>query len=233
MLYHGEIIPFPYEYERKEAKNAYLGYSRTKSNGREADKTLCVALLTVNRMIHQEAAAMLCGRNIWRLSKVPGSYLTASDAFWNRYRPLFRHAVLNLDVRDADQTDVLKSTREAMREIQDRSVHVLDSTGEVNQSAKTLIHEKRMSALATAFFYKVSNVRQMELHTLTVNFENLMCPGGCCRRYAFDRVCSMLGTYGPWCEREGYDDGAMVKVLGLWDEMERDSIRERWDLEVV
>lgn len=114
LLHDGEIIPYP-NYDEKEQiiesgkKPAKTCFGRI---GTEKDLQSCagivyaadwpsVALLAVNKVIQEEAAVILFGQNVWRLSFVEFLGMGDEEVLWDKHQSHFRHITTHISETDA------------------------------------------------------------------------------------------------------------------------------------
>ncbi|KAF6219643.1 hypothetical protein HO133_004112 [Letharia lupina] len=258
LLYHGEIIPFPtsHDYEkeeikggskvsdctasssqqppvRKDGRDAFLGYPHVKREAFQTEDKPCVALLGVNSAIRDEAACILFGENVWRLSPRP---YAQDDKYrlWETYARYFRQVVTSFDARDIDETQLLDISMQSMERVdEDEDLDHFDQAGTAN------IHQEQLSLMKDPFIAKRNILRQMDLKSLSFDFANLFCPSWCCRREALQICVESLGPSGPWyrSEREQGRDletklRTDVKVLGLKNDKEKKLFWKTWGLKV-
>ena len=226
LLFEGEIVPFPTDYEFVEiekrprvtlskssssqqiitpagGQNALLGYSYVKRELFQTEDKLCVALLGVNSTIHDEAASVLFGKNTWRLS--PGYHEVADDKsrLWETYAKYFRHVVTKFDARDVDLVRLLDISMAHMCHICyaepdwiEEDIDHFDQTGTPN------VHEEELSLLMDGFVWKRSILLRMNLKSLSFDFSTLFCTNWCCRREALQSCLVFMGPNGPWSRSE-------------------------------
>lgn len=256
LLYDGEIVPLPRDYEREEierpsqvsnptssssqrkpkqtsGQNALLGYSYVRREAFQTKEKPCVALLGVNATIRDEAASILFGKDVWRLSS--RSYAQDADEkyrLWETYAKYFRYVVTRFDARDIDEAHLLDISIGEMDRVEEDLDH-FDQTGTPN------VHEEQLGLLRDGFIWKRSILLRMNLKSLSLDFFNLLCPSWCCRREALQSCLVFLGPIGPWyrSERERDRDSETelrtdVKVFGLKNVEEVGLLRETWGFEV-
>ena len=237
LLYDGEIIPFPREYERqvypngfgieplgpkmrreKNASNAFFGYPIVKREARQTENKPCVALLGVNSTIRDEAATILFGMNTWRVSAK--SYVQ-DDRYrlWKTYARYFRHVITSFYALDVYETAQLNFSEEF-----DDHVNAMDYANH---------HEKRLRSLTDGFTARRDILHQMNLKSLAIDFFRLSCPMRCCRQEAIHSCLVCLGLNGPWFKLKDEQGREMksglktdVKVLGLMDEKDKDLLHK-------
>ena len=204
-MVEGILDPCPPYYEEKNPKNA-----------KEKPHT---AMLRVNRQIGDEAAQVLYGKNIWRVS------CKKNNPFWpdtdTNTRPFgkneekekiikyMRHIVVSFDARDVDHETLAALSRERFSERFDPE---LSPHGPKDRAG--WIHEHREGELYSPWLWKRETLDSLTLKSAVLDFSNCFCPSGCCRlfdflwhRYAFLECCD---RYSP-DQREVED----IVVYGL------------------
>ena len=240
LLYEGEIIPFPRNYERVgsdrlpvltdgyifsarlgrnlrrvDRREPFVGYPRIERDPWQTEQKPCVALLGVNSTVREEAATVLFGKNVWRLSSM--SYVQ-DDRYllWKTYASYFRHIVARFDGRDIDETKLLDiRMRVIAREVEafengDYSDH-FDLTGSVE------IHQEEVNLLKDDFMSRWDILQQMRLKSLSLDFSLMYCSHECCGHEALQSCLAWLASFGPRYRLEQVDE---IKVVGLKDEKE-------------
>ena len=235
LLYEGEIIPFPRDFERigsdrhpvltdaikfresrgrdsgrVDRQEPFIGYPRVKRDCWQTELKPCVALLGVNSKVREEAATVLFGKNVWRLSSM--SYVQ-DDRYllWKTFASYFQHIAVRFDSRDMDDTKLLdirmrKTARdEEVSEDAEDSDH-FDLTGSVE------IHQEEINLLKDDFMARWIILRQMKLKTLSLDFSRLFCSHGCCGHEALQSCFAWLASFGPRYRLEQVDE---IKVVGL------------------
>ena len=254
LLYDGEIIPFPTNYERYEIKgwlqfskdaifsplrgpmktggqDAFLGYPYVKREASQTANRPCVTLLGVNSTIRDEAASILFGKNVWRLSS--RSHMQEDKAgLWETYAKYFRYVVTRFDVSDVDETKLLNLSMKEMDSLE-------EDFRQCDQTGTAIVHHKELSLLKDGFIAKRNILHQMNLKSLSFDFLNTFYPVGCCRREALQSCLVFLGSKGPWyrLDRERDDDLEInqktdVNVFGLKNDEEKKLFWETWGLKV-
>ena len=261
LCYDGEIIPFPREHEKRFvdeppragmrsepdplprrkngrdaflSRNAFLGYPCVKRKASQTERAPCVALLGVNSTIRDEAASVLFGKNVWRLSST--SYVQ-DDRYrlWETYAKYFRHVVTRFDAQDIDEIWRLYISISEMDRVEEdpQDSDHFDQTGTAN------LHPERLDLLKDSFIAKRDILRQMNLRSLSFDFSNLYCLQGCCRQETLQSCLECLGSIGPWCRFEQEQSNHLkstrdtnVKVLGLKNEKEKSLFWDTWGLKV-
>ena len=245
LVHEGEIIPFPRDYERgamerllkmpgrEDGQDPFMGYPNGKRDSRQTKKGPCVALLGVNSTIREEAAIILFGKNVWRLSSMP---YVQDDRYrlWMTHAKYFRHVVTSFHARNLDRMALLDiEMMESYRSDEVFEIEFFDQTGSLNQ------HHHEVSLLRDDFIAKRDILQQMKLKSLSLDFSCLNCYHSCCRYQALLNCLVYMGSIGPWyrlereqsrgLETEGETD---IKVHGLNDLTEKQAIWEIWGLKV-
>ncbi len=192
LLVQGEIIPYPTYYEKEEI-------------GRPLPQKPDIALLQVNKQIRAEAADMLYGQHVWRLS-----YNSTEDSMWNSSTEFIRKVVVNFDAQDLVSSALITMTR--LENGQEGAP--LTKFGDVCHNAGCVeLVEKIWS-------WKIGMIAKMtKLTDLTLDFTNCSCPHGCCR---LEKALGW-GLTRPWRnpsfkpavkiigERRGAEGGAIIE----------------------
>lgn len=259
LIHDGEIIPYPNIVERGQIED-HGGTPARRCFGRQgiecnvkmdirscagiryAEDWPSVALLGVSKGIQEEAANVLFGKNVWRLSFVEHWEMGEEKDLWYSYIGHFRHISTHMSLTDA--ADLPWSI--------DRTRADGKSKGWNRTQMTNAIHEANLRCLANAFEWKQELLDQMPLKSLIFNVENLLCPHGCCRKRVLRSLCRKMGQDGPWYRlavdgKEGRSCDATtyfvhldieakrkvnVKVVGLEDDLEKEIFMEHWGLEV-
>ena len=234
LLHKGEIVPFPCNYDKKDAKRRQgsVNYIPRQTNGQHPLLGFPnSALLGVNSTIRDEAASILFGKNVWRLCHTENNKHT----LWETFAKYFRHVVTRFDCRDFDEAlllDISIGEMNRPEEDSEDSDH-FDPMGSTNE------HAERLEYLRDGFIAKKSILGQMDLKSLSFDFSNLYCPTRCCRYEALQSCLTCLGSSGPWYKLEQERGGdsrtkldTKVEILGLKDQTEKELFRETWGLEV-
>ena len=256
LLYDGEIIPFPRAHERefskrrlqleedtklrtkhirrqKVVRNAFLGYPNVKREALQTENKPCVALLGVNSMIREEAARILFGQNVWRLSS---RTYTKDDRYrlWETFATYFRHIVTTFDTRDTDETRVLDLLMEGW----DRDEEGSGDSDHFDQAGSAAFRANQLSCLRDGFVTKRKVLQHMNLKTLSFDFSQLF--NGCSFRHEALECClECLESISPWNKLDHGPEGDSkneletdIKVLGLKNEKEKELFWETWGLKV-
>ncbi len=165
-----ELNPHPTDYEQ---------YEMQRPLPRKPD----VALLKTNKQIHDEAAIVLYGKNIWRVSHQ--SNIAVKHQIW-RNVSLFRHVVVSFDFRDLHSSQLLEISR---------AVHKSGRTIETEAEeafVSAMIHADRRYDLESPWMAKARWVGEMHLKTIVLDFSNAYCPSGCCRAHMTNDTVRLL-----------------------------------------
>ncbi|KAL8846625.1 MAG: hypothetical protein Q9221_008298 [Calogaya cf. arnoldii] len=98
LVVHGEIVPYPteYEYPRYKMPDGHMTEQQRNYMHRKPD----VALLQVSKQIREETCPILYGCNLWRKS---GTYSQlCTFAKFRQVNRHFKHIITSLDSRDLD-----------------------------------------------------------------------------------------------------------------------------------
>ena len=259
LIYDGDIIPYPNIDEREQIQESWrkpakpcigrLGVEcnlkqdlRSCAGIRYATDWPSVALLGVSKGIQEEAASVLFGKNVWRLSYVEHWKMGEEKDFWFSYARHFRRISSHMTLNDAgNMLHYIKVSRAAGKSMQ--WSHTL---------MKEEVHDSSLFCLSNSFKWKYQLLSQMKnLKSLVFNVENLFCPHGCCRKEALRSFCDEMAEYGPRY-RPGVDENVgssgeattenvldvetgrkvVVKVVGLEDDSEKELFTKYLGLEV-
>lgn len=193
-----------------------------EKNPENAKRKPETALLRVNRSIGDEAAQMLYGKNVWRIS------YKEDDPSWpdltgTRRKNIFRYmrnAVLSFDSRDVDHESIIAISRARFTgQLDPDHAHI------AGESDAEYIHIVREVKQLGAWTWKRQVVDRMELKSIVLDFSNCFCPSGCCRlfsllfdKYAFED-CHSYWPDGP-CDKL-----IKIEISGLIDDEERELAR--------
>ena len=241
LCYDGEIIPFPCSYEKEDAEKQELSQELPFGQPNDQGPFLGVpysGLLGVNSTIRDEAATILFGKNIWRLSYAQND----KYPLWETYAKYFRHVVTWFHYRDFDPALLLDLTMGEMHVLDAEDSDHFDQTGTDNE------HGEQLTFLIDGFISKKNILRQMNLRFLSFDFSNLYCSARCCRYKALQRCLECLGKGGPWYKvkpKRGGDSSTgpeidkgqkegetIVEILGLKDKTEKELVWKKWGLRV-
>ena len=253
LIHDGDIIPYPSIDEREAieasgGKPAKRCFERKGSDhGEEQMIRSCggityaldwpsVALLGVSKRIQEEAAVVLFGMNVWRLSIVEHRGMWEEKYLWYHYAQHFRHITTHMSMNNAgNRLQITKDTR---------------ATGKKENwsfdKMQRSIHETGCQYMYDTFEWRREILIEMRLKSLVFSVENLFCPSGCCRGDMIYSFCEGMGDEGPWhrleidkrvaelfklvsVEEKRKTD---IKVLGLEDHLEKMIFMQRWGLEV-
>jgi len=156
LIFDGEIIPYPTRYEITDG---------------EIDKNQplpCTALLAVNKVVRDEAAAVLFPKNTWRISNGRRSFPAVSKL----HRLFLYHATITVDCRASDSTSQLEMTKEWFGD---------DYKALTSARRRELIHEERNYDFIEWWVENMKLAERFSLKTLRIDFTNCYCPSGCCR----------------------------------------------------
>lgn len=249
LLYEGEIIPFPRDYERAaieervgidrhlelfilygstpsdsdgldlrrvDRRRPFVGYPRVKRDCWQTKLKPCVALLGVSSTVREEAANILFGKNVWRLSSMS---CVQDDRYllWKTFASYFQHIVVKFDFQDMDETKLLDINKRKTARNQEDSGDAEESDHFV--LAKFLkTHQEEANLLKDAFIARWQILRQMKLKSLSLDFSRLHCSHGCCHYVTLQSCFGWLASFGPRYRLEQVEE---IKVLGLKDEKEK------------
>ena len=241
LLYEGEIIPFPRDYERvgsdrypglthaikfRESHGRswrrldpwepFVGYPRVRRDYWQTKLKPCVALLGVNSTVRDEAATVLFGKNLWRLSSM--SYVQ-DDRYllWKTFASYFQHIVVDFDARDMDETKLLDIQMKKTARDEEESQDAEDSD-HCDLTASVEIHQEEVNLLKEDFMARWAILQQMKLKSLSLDFAQMFCSHGCCGHEALQSCFAWLASFGPRYRLEQVDH---IYVDGLKYKMEK------------
>lgn len=205
LLVNGEIVPYPSSQDVC-VQTGLLG-------GTRASQKLDVALLAVSRQIRREAAEILYGRNIWRLTVQP---LVGIGQHVFRAQPLmFRHVVVAFDMSPITPEflqQIIASARcrtANEKDIEHRrwliSIQVHDAC---NTRWRVLWQNQFLLTLSA-----------MDLQTLECDIKSCYCVSGCCR---------LIGSRISWhnLTAQGHNTSINVIIKGAERPEEEKAIRD-------
>ena len=256
LLFDGEIIPFPREHEiealerrsqggystrsfagqrrmQKDHKHVFLGYPNGKGERLQTEHKPFVALLGVNSTIRDEAANILFGKNVWRLSS---RVYVQDDRYhlWDTYAKYFRHVVAGFHAQDIDETKSLDISMGEMGRVEENS-----KDSDRSDQARLEVYHERLILLTDGFMARRDVIHNMNLKSLSFDFSDLFRAESSFRYEILQNFLECFGSIGPWyrLERERSRDlktkpEADVKVLGLKNDEEKELFWETWGLKV-
>ena len=124
LIQREEIKPFPTAIECEDDQRSVgkLALSIHDKAGRKIGDTRyamylpCLALLCVNKRINHEAAVILMGKNVWRLSWTIFSQLRLNAcAFTGHYSTFSRHVTMEFSMFDASHKDLLEISKRELK----------------------------------------------------------------------------------------------------------------------
>ena len=218
LIHHHVIVPFPAEYERQEieiaggkASKRIVQYPRgsdqdppvlkgERGHQRYDPDLPCISLLGVNHKIQREAAIVLFGKNIWRVSSPPRVYPNGDSsvtdnasimAFYDRCIRYLRRVETGFDMRDLPRSSLL-SLIKAVHNPPTIPLLPTELRGLSEVQRKGKLHEVFMSSLMSSWERKFTLLDSAQLDTLMLDFNGTFCPSGCCRGEAVQRLISHL-----------------------------------------
>ncbi|CAF9911108.1 hypothetical protein IMSHALPRED_009927 [Imshaugia aleurites] len=259
LIHDGEIIPYPNIDERRviekdggEAAKRCTGRRGVECNDKQILRSCggityatdwpSVALLGVNKNIQEEAASVLFGKNVRRISYVEHWEMGEEKDLWYTYRTHFRHISTHMSMNDAD--DVLRDIK--------RTRATAKALNWSRDRLRSEIHAQNLRWLAHTFEFRYELLVMMKLKSLVFDVENLFCPMGCCRERALHSFCKEMRDDGPWYRKQNHEKTGRngetttqslisdleakfktdVKVVGLEDDTEKDIFMHHWRLYV-
>ena len=261
LLHDGEIVPHPTTYERDDTDfkgcrpaeavtyDALYPTLQPVSTAFPVRQSVTyskrwpsVALLGVNKAIQHEAAIILFGKNVWRISETE---LSDCNHMWEIYNSYFQQIVTSFDMRDV--------TPRQLMDVTDNILGCGNIDGEEEKfyeddDAREYTHKVRIEKMREIWKFKRDMLEGMQLKSLVLDIRNLFCPGGCCRVPIINQLCLDLKQRGPWYKlKPNLEDELVdshktdieakrltnVKVVGLRHPKEARLIRQRWGLDLA
>ena len=185
-----------------------------------------VSLLLVNKTIEAEAAAILYGKNIWRVTanvtyNSPLAYTSAappSSQLWKRRGPLFRNVILVFDQRDVCSNEILTDTLATI--YYRRFQHPDERRNQMHDQIES--NMKFNWSLKFGFVCNMTNLR-----SLTLDVKWAFCHMGCCRTEALQWMLvifrSRLSLSEHYMHMKPFLDQTLrVAVQGIWKDAEKE-----------
>ena len=212
LIHDGEIIPYPTVDEVKQIEESggtpakrsiirkfteYKEYKKYKeretrscAETKYATDWPSIALLGVSKGIREEAAILLFGMNVWRLSFRQRRRKGEEQDFWWAHLEHFRHITTHMSSNDAGtMVDIIKNQRLTGK-----------LAGWSHRKTMELIHNESREDLGTTFSWKYDLIKGMipTLSSLVIDVEDLYCPRGCCRDPLLHDLCLPLSRHAPY-----------------------------------
>lgn len=195
-----------------------------------------VALLQVCKTIEAEAAAVLYGQNVWRITskviyRVDPWYEELEDSVWVRRAIIFKHVVLVFDQQDVDREELYESTTFFNRVHSD-----IEADGHIPGHGDRLgfMHFRGEVITEDSWERKFNLAQEMKnLASIIFDFSRLFCSVGCCRRQPLlNLLGNLLDTFGG--AQKLVDTGLKVQMKGIREEEWNEVLREiKWSQTVV
>ena len=248
LIHHEEIDPHPSNYDSPLIKEQSL---HTRTIFRDLKKRLnerigyskewpSVSLLGVNKTIRHEAATILFGKNVWSISDTD----VYEKNIWETYRSYFRHIATSFDMCDVRPNPLVVPSNKNFR-CRPKGDEVSCESEVMRKHA----HELQFLTMLCIWSFKVDLLLSMQLDSLVLNVDHLLCPRACCRLSMIEYFCTTLGKQGPWCQSEPasrrsnrhaesdtqgtstkrYTD---VNVVGLRNLEEAQVVQKLWGLDI-
>ena len=195
LIHDGEIIPYPTFHEVKQieesggtpAKRSFIRNfieDEEYKEYKEREPQSCaerkyatdwpsIALLGVSKDIREEAAILLFGMNVWRLSFRQRRRNGEEQDFWRAHLKHFRHITTYMSSNDGGtMVDIIKGQRVMGMLL-----------GWSHRKIMKSIHNESRADLERTFKWKHDLIKKMipTLKSLVIDVEDLYCPRGCCR----------------------------------------------------
>ena len=185
-----------------------------------------VALLQVCKTIETEAAAVLYGQNVWRVTSKVRSRVDSpleedlENSVWVRRANMFRNVILVFDQQDVDREELYDEATWFHRV---HSEFEADGRSPCPISRREFMHSQGVVIMETSWGRKFVLAEEMtHLASIIFDFSRLFCSLGCCRKEPFRKLLgSFLDTFDG---AEGFvDRGLKVQMKGIrveeWDEV--------------
>lgn len=252
LIHHEDIDPHPPNYNapliKAQDKHTWAlikGFKRRLNERIGFSKEWpSVSLLGVNKAIRHEAATILFGKNVWWISDVDVHGMN----IWETYRHYFRHIATSFDMRDVTGNQLLAVSNKVL----ERGI-VGDEEASVSCESpitRKHTHDLRIATMRSIWLFKVKLLQNMQLHSLVLDVDNLLCPSACCRVSMISSLCINMGSNGPWYQKLPFswiDDSLAesdtlgptatkrytdVKVIGLRNLDEARMVQRHWGLDI-
>ena len=206
LIHDGEIIPYPTVDEVKQIEESggtpakrciirkFIEYKdrehRSCAETKYATDWPSIALLGVSKGIREEAAILLFGMNVWRLSFRQRRRNGEEQGFWWAHFKHFRHITTHMSSNDGGKlVDIIKNQRDEGKR-----------AGWSHRKIMKLIHNESSKDLGRTFWWKHELISGMipTLKSFVVDIEDLYCPRGCCRDFLLHEVCLPLSQHAPY-----------------------------------
>ena len=206
LIHDGEIIPYPTVDEAKQIEESggtpakrciirkFIEYKdrelRSCAETKYATDWPSIALLGVSKGIREEAAVLLFGMNVWRVSFRQLRTHGEETDFWCAHTKHFRHITTHMSSNDAGtMVDLIKNERLEGK-----------LAGWSHRKIMNSIHNASRYDLERTFWWKSDQINWMipTLKSLVISVENLYCPRGCCRDPLLRNVCLQWSQYAPY-----------------------------------
>ena len=206
LIHDGEIIPYPTVDEVKQIEESggtpakrcimrkFIKYKdrehRSCAEIKYATDWPSIALLGVSKDIREEAAVLLFGMNVWRLSFRRPRTNGEETEFWWAHLKHFRHITTHMSSNDAGtMVDVIKDHRLEQK-----------LSGWSERKLMKSIHNESRLELKRTFWWKHDLIERMipTLKSLVIDIKNLYCPRGCCRHALLHDLCLGWTPYAPY-----------------------------------
>ena len=212
LIYDGEIIPYPTVEEVEQIAESggtpakrciipkFFDFKKYKEY-KEREPRSCaetkyatdwpsIALLGVGKGIREEAAILLFGMNVWRLSFRQRRWDGEEQDFWWAHLKHFRHITTHMSSSDGGtMVDIIKNQRLMGKLLGWSHRKILKS-----------IHNESHNDLIRTFWWKHDLIKKMipTLKSLVIDVENLYCPRGCCRDLLLHGLCRRWSQHAPY-----------------------------------
>ena len=217
LIHDGEIIPYPTVDEVNQieasggtpAKRCIIREIedverelRSCAEIKYATEWPSIALLGVSKGVREEAAILLFGINVWRLSFRQPRRHEEDIIFWRAHQIHFRHITTHMSSNDAGTMVGIIKTQRLEGKL----------AGWSHRKIMKSIHNESRDDLERTFWWKDDLIRRMipALKSLVIDIENLYCPRGCCRDALIHGLCLRWCPYAPYYRLKL--DGSLIPV---------------------
>ena len=195
-----------------------------------------MALLGVNRYLHQQASTLLFGNNIWHLTR---DITNHRARLISRHVEQLRHVKIVFSEHDLDSKDLSLISRKFIDSAMQRHPDAIARAdgNAANVALKERIHTARLDRLALSCLRKFQLIvlAKQQVKGIDLDIGDLFCPSGCCRQEMFT-VCVLdtiiVLSRGREVElaevnasRQSVFGRSGLRVTGFLNEKERESAR--------
>lgn len=183
-----------------------------------------VALLSVNKQIGAEAAAILYGNNTWRIRE-SDHYIRGLEIYQD-HGHLFRHITIHLDRRDIEELE----TTNRIEQYQEQWASL------TMEERMKLVHDERLDDLRQLIYRRghIITSDMKLIRSLALVIDGLYCPSECCRLDIVkdlydDFLCMFIPDPRTGLAPEEFPQ-LEVRVTGLKSQAENDLVYGEWGI---